>query len=195
MTCCCYTGSALPPRHLQIHDLKEAQLLGHASPVAAVLPNTRQNSAASLGTDGSLLIWRLTPLQPLHSLSPPRWFLFGYSVHYPVVLVVLGLGSLGSRALVTDFVLITVAESMSSKMSSFLHEKYHDHLQAVCAWLQQDKHIGRLHSSDLDRCCWGSSKGQGAVPVGNSLYRWSLSICLEKQVAPCTHYSAMFTTI
>ncbi len=69
----CMAGSALPPRHLQVHALTQTELLGHASPVSAVLPNEGLNSVASLGSDGSLFIWRLSPLQPLLSLTLPRY--------------------------------------------------------------------------------------------------------------------------
>lgn len=68
----CCAGSALPPRHLPIHDLSRARLLGHPAPIQAVLPHERLNSAATLGKDGSLLLWQLRPLQPLIRLQHPK---------------------------------------------------------------------------------------------------------------------------
>lgn len=65
-------GSALPPRHLQVHDLMQADLLGHPTAVAAVLPSERVNSVATLSDDGRVLLWRLSPLKPLQSLTLPR---------------------------------------------------------------------------------------------------------------------------
>ncbi|BDA47164.1 probable DmX-like protein 2 at C-terminar half [Coccomyxa sp. Obi] len=65
-------GSALPPRHLQVHDLTQMDLLGHPTAVQAVLPSEGLNSAATLGEDGRVLLWRLSPLKPLQSLTLPR---------------------------------------------------------------------------------------------------------------------------
>ena len=64
-------GSALPPRHLQIHDLAKLRTLSHPEPIQAVLPHEQLNTAATLGLDGSLLLWQLQPLLPLTRLQAP----------------------------------------------------------------------------------------------------------------------------
>ena len=65
------SGTALPPRRLQIHDLSSRELLGHAAPVQAQLPHQRTGTAATLDAGGGLLLWQLQPLQPLIVLQAP----------------------------------------------------------------------------------------------------------------------------
>lgn len=64
-------GNALPPRRLQIHDLSTQELLGHAAPIQAVLPHKGMGTAATLDTDGRLLLWQLQPLRPQTVLQAP----------------------------------------------------------------------------------------------------------------------------
>lgn len=62
-------GSALPPQHLQVHELEQRWLMGHACQIRQVLPQERLDTAATLDDGGRMLIWRLSSLQPLHNLS------------------------------------------------------------------------------------------------------------------------------
>lgn len=59
----------LPPRHLPAHALVERQLLAHAGRVTSICAQESMSVCATLDDLGAVLLWQLSPLQPLQQLE------------------------------------------------------------------------------------------------------------------------------
>ena len=59
----------MPPRQLPAHALVERQLLAHAARITAICTLDSHNLCATLDDAGAVIVWQLTPLEPLRCLA------------------------------------------------------------------------------------------------------------------------------
>ena len=67
-TCSACAGVILPPRRLPAHALVERQLLAHAVRITLIHAQESHNLCATLDSDGAVIVWQLTPLEPVRCL-------------------------------------------------------------------------------------------------------------------------------
>ena len=59
----------MPPRQLPAHALIERQLLAHCDRIITIRALESHNICATLDNAGAVIVWQLSPLEPLRCLA------------------------------------------------------------------------------------------------------------------------------